>query len=501
MATANSIIIKKESNGNILVTPEGTPYTLLSESILSKEIDSVIVREKDSRSSVSVFTVDAVEKIIRIDGTEVLISDVDTLFTELNDNIFFESTGTVDVNITNADIPVTLADNQVNVNQNELGFDAWGRNKVVKDNSILHGMFTFNVPVKVWKEEFNGVGRVPTNATSLNGKLRLISGSNEGDSTYLRTFRNPRYEPNRGLLYSTAIFLPSPSANGIRRWGYFTAESGAFFELTVFGQLSIVTRTTINGVTTDNKQSIDTTGIDLSKGNIYDIQMQWRGVGNYKFFINNTKVGEFEYLGTLEDLSIYNPANPIAFECTRLTSEVAIECGCVDISSEGGKDNGKAYGSVGISNESGQVSISGFNTPIVAIRSKLTVGGLINTRDTLALLLSSYSDQKSFIRVWSTRDFTKITENSDSWNNFGDGHLEFIEANNGGGTNMEFNTDGLVPIFGSRVGQDTTYSTSALFEGRTEIYLTPGDMFVFTMHRENGGAALVGTTFEFAEAI
>ena len=64
---------------------------MLSESILSKEIDSVIVREKDSRSSVSIFTVDAVEKIIRIDGTEVLISDVDTLFTELNDYVFFQS--------------------------------------------------------------------------------------------------------------------------------------------------------------------------------------------------------------------------------------------------------------------------------------------------------------------------------------------------------------------------------------------------------------------------
>jgi hypothetical protein len=56
-------------------------------------------------------------------------------------------------------------------------------------------------------------------------------------------------------------------------------------------------------------------------------------------------------------------------------------------------------------------------------------------------------------------------------------------------------------IFGSRVDMDQTYSTSALFEGRTEIYLTPGDMFVFTIHRETGQGCNVGVSFEFAEAI
>ena len=69
------------------------------------------------------------------------------------------------------------------------------------------------------------------------------------------------------------------------------------------------------------------------------------------------------------------------------------------------------------------------------------------------------------------------------------------------GTPMTFDTTGLTPIFGCRVPQDGTYATSALFEGRTEIYLTPGDMFVFTLHRENGGASTGGVTFEFAEAI
>ena len=198
---------------------------------------------------------------------------------------------------------------------------------------------------------------------------------------------------------------------------------------------------------------------------------------------------------------MFNPAFPVAWNSENLGDNDPMNFGCVDVTSEGGKDNGKTYGSVGIDNQSGQVAITGFNQPVIAIRSKLTVNGLINTRDTLALLLSSYADQRAFIRVWATRDFTAITDNSDTWGDFGDGHLEHIEANNGGATNMTFDTTGLTPIFGCRVGQDITYSTSALFEGRTEIYLTPGDMFIFTMHRETGTAANVGATFEFAEQI
>ena len=139
--------------------------------------------------------------------------------------------------------------------------------------------------------------------------------------------------------------------------------------------------------------------------------------------------------------------------------------------------------------------------PVLAIRSKITVNTLINTRDTLALLLSSYADQRAFVRVWATRDFATITDNDDLWNDFGDGHLEYIEYANGALTPMSFNTIGLTPIFGCRVGQDETYATSALFEGRTSIWLTPGDMFVFTMHRETGASVNVGCTFEFAEQI
>ena len=387
----------------------------------------------------------------------------------------------------------------VDLATNDIGRDAWGRPKTIADRSIFHGMFTYNVPIPTWQEKINDViSTTFTNSTSFNGKLNLSSGAALNDTTELRTFRNPRYEPNRGHLYSTSIFLPNPTASGVRRFGFFTAQSGAFFSVKSDGLYAVV-RSTVDSVTTEDEYLIDTTGIDLSKGNTFDIQMQWRGVGNYKFFINLKQVKKIEYIGTLTELTTFNPANPICFECENLGDNVVLECGCVDITSEGGEINGKTYGSVTIDNEVGEVDVTGFNQPVIALRSKLTIGGLINTRDTLALLASAYAEEKAIIRIWATRDFTAITEGNQSFEDFGDGHLEYVSRS--ATSTMTFDTTKADLIFGCRVNKDSTYATSALFEGRTSIYLTPGDMFVFTMHRENGGIIATGVTFEFAEEI
>lgn len=391
--------------------------------------------------------------------------------------------------------------NAVNLATNDLGRDAWGRPKTITDSSIFHGMFSFNIPVTTWYERFNDVEQAFTNCTSVNGALHIVAGATLNDKTNLRAFRHPKYETNRGYLYSTAGWFTNPSSLMNRRFGAGTDENAVFFSLES-GTLYAVVRTTRGGITTEDKNAITLpSGVDLSKGNVFDIQFQWRGVGDYKFFINLEEVYNTEYLGTLSELSMSNPALPAFFESENLGGNDEMEFGCVDITSEGGKERGKTYGSVGIDNESGQVAISGFNTPIVAIRSKTTVNTLINTRDTFALLASAYADQRAFFRVWATRDFTDITDGTQTWSDFGDGHLEYIQYDAGAVTSMTFDTTGLIPVFGCRVDQDNTYSTSALFEGRTNIYLTPGDMFVFTMHRETGGATKVGVTFEFAEEI
>lgn len=380
--------------------------------------------------------------------------------------------------------------------------DAWFRPKVVNDQSIIHGMFTYNVPADKWFEMIDDVEQASfVSATSIDGKLNLASGA-LNEKRQLRTFRNPRYEPNRGHMWSNSAFFPSPSAAAERSMGCFTSEAGAGFRLRS-GTLYAFRRTTVGGTTTDTEQAITLpTGVDLSKGNVFDIQFQWRGVGSYFFYINLKLVAVLDLLGTLDELSVFNPALPIAFECINQGAAAALQVGCVDITTEGGEERGKSYGSIGTSTESGSIGINGFNVPVIAIRNKKQFGSLLNTRDVLSLLATAYGDQRCVFRVWYTRDDTALTLNDQSWQDFRDGHIEYIEYDNPNvATPMTFDTSKAALVFGSRVDQDQSYSTSALFEGRTDIYQTPGDIFILTMHRETGGAANVGINYEFAEAI
>ena len=385
----------------------------------------------------------------------------------------------------------------------DLTLDVWGRQKSITDLSKFHGMFTFSIPIANWYESFNSIELTTfNNATSVNGKMRLESG---GGVTNLQTFRYPRYEPNRGAIFSSSMFFPDKNAKGTRDFGTFTAESGVFFRLKD-GTLYACRRTTVNSVTTTIEEEILYVHVDLEKGNVFDIQIQWRGVGNIYFYINDPDVGIsclvhiMRHINANTELSINNPALPIAFECSKGIDDVIMECGCVDDSSEGGEGSGGTYGSISTSTESGQVAISGFNQIIVAVRSLKTFKTLINTRDVQNLLITGYADQRSLLRVWITRDVTAISDGTQNWIPFREGNLEYIEHGESG-TEPTLDTAKAELQFTTRINQDDSFTSTALFDKLTSLFLSPGDIVIFTMHRETGAAVNVGITYEFSEEI
>ena len=167
--------------------------------------------------------------------------------------------------------------------------------------------------------------------------------------------------------------------------------------------------------------------VDLSKGNVFDIQYQWRGVGNYVFFINLQEVANSAYLGTLTRLSMFNPALPVAFESINKGDADKMIFGCVDVTTEGGSGNGSTYGSLAPPTSTADLSLTGLDCPVLVAHNKSTLAdGRINTRDITALLLTAWSDVKGVLKVYYTRDTTAITLNDQSWTDYGDGHLEYI---------------------------------------------------------------------------
>lgn len=317
----------------------------------------------------------------------------------------------------------------------DMALDAWGLQKIVHPNSLFHSAFTFNVPVKKWTSSINGVEEnleTSTLVTSTNGKLSVKTLANNGDVTYLHSRRHPRYQPNRGHVYSMSAFVPVPTDNAVEDFGLFTDTDGVFFRIHTDGKLYACLQS--NGVLVHEDLikfpcSFDDEPLDYSKGNVYDIQFQWRGAGNYRFFAGNPKTGKLEViheiknLNKLTSLTMQNPSLPASFRVTSLGDAGEIQSGCVDITSEGGALMHMQYESA----KSIEKAVSGTNIPVLIIHSPNTISGKMNTVDGMLSRVSGSSDKRAIFQIWSTRDATAFTGASFNTVGFGS-YVEFDVA-------------------------------------------------------------------------
>lgn len=310
---------------------------------------------------------------------------------------FWQATQPVSGPLTNAELRATPV--PCKLGSGDITQDAWGIQKMSLPHSLFHGLWTFDIPLSMWFL-YHGATQVyeSPNIVSHLGAAR-ITADVTNPAPILESRECPRYQPNRGHLFSTALWCPLKTADGIREWGLRTAENGVFFRLTSLGLYAVVRS---GGVETE--ALIDTSGFDVELGNVYDIQYQWRGLGNYKFFINLQLVHTFSFLGTLTALSMENPALPVSFRCTRTTADVAMHIGCCDITSENGSE-GQEQPQVASATLSGNHS----DTPIISIHNPLQIASKTNTRTIVIDSLSVNSANKATFKVWVTRDPAHIT--------------------------------------------------------------------------------------------
>jgi len=88
MLDPNSVTITKEVNGNVSVSIlNGKSFTLLSDSFLTKMLNSVIIRGKDGSKYEFFYT--EVNEVVSTDGGTVSVTDNDILFDQLKDFFFF----------------------------------------------------------------------------------------------------------------------------------------------------------------------------------------------------------------------------------------------------------------------------------------------------------------------------------------------------------------------------------------------------------------------------
>jgi len=364
--------------------------------------------------------------------------------------------------------------------------DAWGIPKVSLPYSLFHGLWTFDVPATQWFM-FHGATQVYTssNIVSTNSAAQITANAAQPSVT-MQSRDCPRYQPNRGHLYSTALWCPSKTADGVREWGVSTTENGAYFRLKANGLLYVVV---FSGGAEVGEALVDTSlvaGFDVEKGNVYDIQYQWRGVGNYKFYVNLKLVAVFNFLGTLNALSMENPALPATYKAIRTTQDVSIFAGCVDISSENGSDN-TLQPRVAYAN----ISRNGTNVPVVSIHNPLLINGQTNTRSIYPTRISVSCDKKAVFKIWRHRDpalltgetFVALGAGSFVQTDSPDTVATAVAATAATVTGME-----LISVLNVQANGSTAWTLS---DSRLQFYLVRGDYLTVTVTAPTGLADVV----------
>ena len=403
---------------------------------------------------------------------------------------------------------------QVTLAKNDLGYDAWGRPKVILDHTLFSALWSYSVPNRMWLQWNDiGVGYVEQSeidnvfVKSEGGHL-TVSSTNIKD-VFLISRRHPRYQPNKGLLYSTAVILPNPTYQGERGFGLYSTFNGLFFELRgndINWSLWVVRRTT-NGVTTDHETDITSflpEGFDISKGHVYDIQAEWRGIGDIFVYVDLKLVYTMPLLGTLSDLSISNPALHVGYGCKNAgVNPIEILAGCVDVTSEGGHKSNKMY----TSQSTGTTLLPTSNTGVAMLAIKIPNDIMYDgntvpyTRDMILTEFTSFCKDEAFRSVMFGRLITTINLDAlGGWNTATDSKYQWID-NSDGTLNTAYQLDkvNMQNIYTTRTEKDYSISHTNPDADHADFYFTAGDILLVEI--KSDGVSTGGCTLEFAEEL
>ena len=204
------------------------------------------------------------------------------------------------------------------------------------------------------------------------------------------------YWPGCGNLVTMTVALSDSNHIGCeRRWGYFDANDGIYFELDDAGVFNVTMRSSVSGsiVKTHiprsswNGDKLDGTGLsemtlDLTKLNIYWMDLQWLGGGRVRMGVVDSK-GNRVICHTFENANnnlypyMRTGTLPIAFNIENVSNTggaASIRMTCCAVKTEGEVN----YTYWRYSYDAPSKLIVGSNKPIITLKSLNTWGGKHN---------------------------------------------------------------------------------------------------------------------------
>lgn len=226
-----------------------------------------------------------------------------------------------------------------------------------------------------------------------------VNGTN-GSQAQLRTNTFYRYQAGKGLRVKQTVYhADTGQTNQVRRWGFFDENDGVFWELsgTTF---RVVRRTSISGSAVDtavasgsfSNDPLDGSGpsgitIDLTKGNIFEINLQWLGVGTVNFYVNGYLVHQILNANTIAGPYMKTAQLPAGFQVlnTGASTGSSMTSICTSVIAEGGEPAPEysfcAYNSAFI-------TVTTTERPVLSIRPKSTYNSITNRMILIPKLMS-----------------------------------------------------------------------------------------------------------------
>jgi len=273
--------------------------------------------------------------------------------------------------------------------------DLFGRLKTTMKSPQFTYQNEYNKGEAQWVEKVVGTATATHNPTNATVYLTVNA---EGDKIIRQTRQYFRYYSGKTLSTTLTWWVPALPPLIVFRAGYFENENGIFFAKRSTG-LFLCLRN--NGVDIEVPRAewddrLDKTGpsrqvFDFDKSTIFQINLQWLGVGDVQCIIEASDgtlipIYTFRNVGVVESTYMRTANLPIRYELeaeTGFTGTFTVEQICSELGTEDGDCYGVSSYPHTISNGTTAVSVTTTRSTVLAFRPKETFNGIINRATTL----------------------------------------------------------------------------------------------------------------------
>lgn len=286
--------------------------------------------------------------------------------------------------------------------------DAFGRLRISDPQTLFDYQPGYDKGLLLWEESLTGSATATLNTDEADVELAVTTAS--GDKAVRQTRQYHRYQPGKSqLIYCTFVMAPGQEGT-TQNVGYFDDDNGIFLSL-VGTTLQLVRRTKTSGSVVDNAvpQTLwnldDQSELDITKAQIFVIDLEWLGVGSVRCgFVIDGKVEyahQFRNANNLDVVYMTTANLPVRYEIENtavVASAATLKAVCTSVISEGGFESERGYPFCA----SNGVTTIGVTTrrAILSIRPKATFNSLVNRGSIIISGVNAYAaTNTAFVEV------------------------------------------------------------------------------------------------------